>query len=171
MRLLPIILAIFSTTVSHSQLDKKVSVNATGNFNVSLAGLGTDDAGLGLNMQTSFFAKNRLQLTTEAVSELFFGNKVYHEDPQTGKNAQARIHSLRIGPQIFLTRNIAVAATYGPAWHKIREFDYTLDYGYKLSVNSFLGQRRRFVAMASFVNVQAEAQNLQYLSFGLGYRL
>ena len=171
MRLLFLALLALSSTVSYAQFDKNVSTNATANFNIALAGLGTDDAGVGLNLQTSFFAKNRLQLTTEAASELFVGNKVYYEDPQTGKNAKTRMHSLRIGPQIFLARNVAISATYGLAWHKVREFDYTLEYSYKVSVNSFLGTNRRLVAKASFVNVQATGQSLQYLSFGLGYRL
>jgi hypothetical protein len=171
MRLLLLALLSLTATVSYAQFDKSVSVNATVNFNVALSGLGTDDAGLGINLQTSFFSKKRLQLTTEAVSEAFFGNKVLYEDAQAGKAAKTRLHGFRIGPQVFLTRNIAVSATYGPTWHKVRVFGYTHDYGYKVSVNSFLGAGRRLVARASFVNTYAEVQKLEYLSIGIGYRL
>lgn len=163
-------LLALSPAISHCQFNKCISANATAHFNIATSGLSPDDAGVGVNLQTSFFAKHKVQLTTEAVSELFFGNKVFYEDPQTGKNAKASMHSIRIGPQVFLTKNIAVAATYGLTWHKIREFDYSADDGYKLSINSFVGKSRRMVAKASFVTIPAESRRIQYLSFGLGYR-
>ena len=167
-------LAMFSLTlmnVCSGQFDKQITFRATANFNVVIGGLATNDAGAGLELNASFFSRKKLQLVVEGSGDLFIGDKFMVVDAVDGRAAKnAAVYSFKAGPQYFVTKNIAIAATCGPTWHVLREFDYTLDIGFKYSFNAFWGKRRSFITRLFFVQIPTESQNIQYLGIGAGLR-
>lgn len=166
-------LILFSiTSVScFGQFDRATTLRATANFNIVLEGLATNDAGVGLGLDASLFSKKRLQALIETSVDRFIGDKLLVVDPATGKEAKnAAVYSIKAGPQLFITKNLALAATYGPAWHVVQDFNYSLDYGFKFSITAFLGDQRRFIAKIFMVNIPAEEQKIQYLGVAAGFR-
>jgi hypothetical protein len=154
-----------------SQFDKSVSLRATGNFEFALNGLATNTNGIGFAFDAAFFSKHRLQALVEVNADRFFGDKFLVIDTATGKEAKrAAVLSIKAGPQFFVTKNIALSATYGPAWHVVREFKYSLDYGFQYSVTGFLGNQRRFIVKVFMVSIPTEELNIQYIGLAAGYR-
>jgi hypothetical protein len=153
------------------QFDKSITLRATANFNFALNGLATNDAGVGLGIDASFFSKHRLQALIETSADWFIGDKLLVLDSATGKAAKsAAVHSVKIGPQIFITKNLAVSATYGPAWYTVRDFNYSMDYGFKYSVTGFLGDKRRFTAKVFIVDIPTKQRSVLYLGLAAGVR-
>ncbi len=171
MRTLFLIFFSIKAVSCFAQFDKSVSLGATGNFNIALGGLGVDDAGVGFGLDASFFSKHRLQAIGEINFDHFFGDKSLYIDPISGKDAKTNNYSIKAGPQFFIFKNLAIAATYGPSWYKVRDFDYTRDYGFKYSITGLLGERRRLIAKVFIVNIPAKDLKIQYLGFAAGYRL
>ena len=153
------------------QFDKSTTLRATANFNFTLNGLATNDAGVGLGIDASFFSKHRLQALIETSADWFFGDKLLILDSATGKAAKSTaVHSIKVGPQFFITKSIALSATYGPAWYVVRDFSYSIDYGFKYSITGFLGDKRRFIAKAFIVNIPTEQQDIRYVGLAAGLR-
>jgi len=171
MRHLILILFLITAVSGFSQFDKSISLRTTGNFNVALGGLGVDDAGVGFGLDASFLSKHRLQAIVETSLDHFFGDKSLYIDRITGKDAKTNIYSIKAGPQFFITRNLALSATYGPTWYKVRDFDYTRNYGFKYSITGFFGERKRFIAKVFMVNIPAQDRKIQYLGFAAGFTL
>lgn len=167
-----ILISFFITSFSSfGQFDKSTSLRATGNFNIVLNGLATNNAGLGLGFDASFFAKHKLQVLIEISSDHFIGDKVLIIDTITGKeNKRAAVYSIMAGPQFFVFKNIAVSATYGPSWYTIRAFNYSYTYGIKYSITGFFGLQKRFTAKVFMTDIPAEEQNIQYIGLAAGYR-
>lgn len=153
------------------QLDKAVTLRATANFNVALKGLATNDAGIGLAIDASFFSQHKLQALLETSGDWFFGDKLLVIDANTGEKARsAAVHGIRLGPQFFVHKNLALSVTYGPSWYVVRELEYTRDKGFKYSATGFLGDKRRIIAKGFMVNIPASEQNIKYLGLALGFR-
>ena len=156
---------------SFGQFDKSTTLRATANFNLTLNGLATNDAGVGLGIDASFFSKHRLQALIETSADWFIGDKLLVLDSVTGKAAKsAAVRSIKIGPQFFITKRIAVSVTYGPAWHTVRAFNYSMDYGFKYSVTGFLGNKRRFTTKVFMVDIPVKERNILYLGLAAGVR-
>ncbi|HEX2534850.1 MAG TPA: hypothetical protein VHK69_13990 [Chitinophagaceae bacterium] len=154
-----------------AQFNRSVTLRAMANINLAKSGLGNNDAGAGLGLDASFFSRKRLQVLVEAAGDRFIGDKMLEVDPLTGEEAgNAAVYSFRAGPQYFITREIALALTYGPTWHSVRSFNATLSGGFKGSFTGFTGAQKRFVAKLYFVSVPDPVQSLQYFGVGLGYR-
>ena len=165
------LMSLSTVVTCFGQLEKATTFRATANFNIVLDGLATNDAGVGLGLDASFFSKSKLQALVETSADRFIGDKLLVADPITGKEAKgAAVFSVKAGPQFFITRNLALAATYGPAWHVLRDFDYTVDYGFKYSITGFLGNQKRFVTKVFMVNIPVEEQQIQYLGIAAGFR-
>ena len=166
-----LMISLVFMNVCSGQFDKQITFRATVNFNVVLGGLATNDAGAGLELNASFFSRKKLQLVVEGSGDLFIGDKLMVVDIADGRPTKnAAVYSFKAGPQYFITKNIAVAATYGPAWHVLRDFDFTLDLGSKYSINAFWGKRRSFVTRLFFMHIATESQNIQYLGIAAGLR-
>lgn len=170
MRHLILILFLITAVSSFAQFDRSVSLRTTANFNVALEGLGVDDASVGFGLDASFLSKHRLQAIVETSLDHFFGDKSLYIDTITGKDAKTNVYGVKAGPQFFITKNFALSATYGPAWNKVRDFDYTRNYGFKYSITGFLGERRCFIAKVFMVNIPAQDRKIQYLGFAAGFR-
>lgn len=166
--LVPLFLII--TISGFAQFDRSASLSATGNFNIALSGLGVDDAGLGLNLEAALFFRHRLQAIVEGGLDHFLGDKALYFDSAKGRAAKTNIYSIKAGAQFFFTKHLALAATYGPAWYVVRDFDYKMSYGVRYSVTGFLGDRRRLMGKAFMVSIPAAEHKLQYLGFAVGYR-
>lgn len=171
MKSLCLIFFIVTQLSGFGQFNKSITLRATTNFNFTLNGLATNVAGVGLGIDASFFAKHRLQALIETSADWFFGDKLLVFDSTSGKVAKsAAVHSVKIGPQFFITKNLAVSATYGPAWYIVRDFNYSIDYGFKYSVTGFLGDKRRFMAKVFIVDIPIKQQNILYLGLAAGVR-
>jgi hypothetical protein len=166
-----LLFSLSAVTACFGQFQKPVTFRATANFNIALGGLATNDAGIGLGLDAAFFSKNRLQALFETSADRFVGDKLLILDPITNKEAKsAAVYSVKVGPQFFISDNLALAATYGPAWYVLRDFDYTSDYGFKYSITGFLGKQKRFVTKVFMVNIRAGERNIQYLGIAAGFR-
>ena len=171
MKQLSLILFTIIQLSCFGQFDKNTTVRATANFNFTLNGLGTNDAGVGLAVDASFFSKHRLQALIETSADWFFGDKLLVLDSATGKAAKsAAVYSIKAGPQFFISKNVALSITYGPSWYVVRDFKYSVDNGFKYSITGFLGKKRRFIAKAFMVNIPTKQQNIQYVGLAAGLR-
>ena len=111
-----------------AQIDQPVTVSAGVHFNSFVRGIGTNDAGAGLDLRISIFTRHRLHALIDASAARFIGDKRYIVDGTTGEEAvNARLYNLHAGPELFLTKRLAVSISYGCSWHKIRSFDYSTD--------------------------------------------
>lgn len=166
-----IAISIFITSFSgFGQTEKLISLRATGNFNFKTKGLATNDAGIGLGIDASILLKNRLQIVVETSADRFIGDKLLILDSTGRENKSAAIYSIKVGPQFFVSKTLALSATYGPAWYTIREFSYSYDYGFKFSLIGFFGDYKRFVAKGFMVHLPVNNRNIQYFGLGAGYR-
>ena len=169
--LFTILLALVVATTCFGQFEKSTTFRATVNFNIVLDGLATNDAGIGVGLDASFFSQKRLQALLETSADRFIGDKLMVADPITGEETKsAAIYSVKAGPQFFITNNLALAVTYGPSWHVIRDFKYKLDYGLKYSVIGFFGAQKNFITKLFLVNIPVGAQKIQYIGIAAGYR-
>jgi hypothetical protein len=165
------IVMLFSLNVCFGQFDKFVTIRATGHFNVLLNGLGYNEVGLGGGLDFSLFSKGRLQMLFEGSTAHFVGDKVLYFDTLTGEHAlNPSVFDVKVGPQYFVTRNIAIAVTYGPSWHVYDKPSYTLDYGLKYSLTGFWGPRRKFITKLFLSDIPNDQRRIQYLGFAAGIR-
>ncbi len=153
-----------------AQFDKPVSVRATANINVVRQGLATNDAGYGLGLDVAFFATHRLQAVIETSADWFVGDKLYVVDNTGTPAKRAAVHSVKLGPQFFAHKNLALSITYGPTWSVLRESEYTRSSGFKYGVTGFLGKNRKTIAKLFMVNVPLKEGKIQYFGFGAGFR-
>jgi hypothetical protein len=163
-------IVFFLSLSSFAQFDKPFILSATSNFNFKTNGLATNDAGLGLSFDAFFFSKNKLQLLIETSADWFIGDKFLITDAN-GRNAKgAVIYSIKAGPQFFIIERLALSVTYGPAWHRIRDFEFTTNYGFKYAVTGFLTEKKRFATKLFLVAIPKKDLNIKYFGLSLGYR-
>jgi hypothetical protein len=155
-----------------AQFDKQVVARATANFNIVLDGLGTNDAGVGLGLDISFFSKRKLQLVLEGSGDWFIGDKLGIADSlgEYIHTKSARAYSLRLGPQYFINKNIAVSVTYGPAWYVFRATEYVTDHSFRYSIIGFWGKRRHFTTKVFLSQIGTRRPNVSYLGIAAGMR-
>ena len=171
MKSLIIVILFFSSVWSFGQFDRFTSVNASLGFDFKTKGLGTNDAGFGLMIDGSLFANHKFQLLIENSEEVFIGNKLLVADSLGRKAKSDVINSIRAGAQIFLSRNIAISTTYGPAWHRIYAYEFTRDFGFLFSITTFLGHDKRFTSKLFMATISGDVRNIKYFGFRVGYRL
>jgi len=170
--LLTRLFCLIATAPAFSQYDKPVTFSATARFNAVVNGLASNDAGYGVGVDLAFFSQHRVQLLVESSWDRFIGDKLRITDPATEKEAKrTTVYALSIGPQVFLSRRVAVAATYGPAWHVLRDFHYSLDDGFKVSLMGIAGDRDRLVAKLFGIAVPTRERSIQYVGLAVGLRL
>ncbi len=141
------------------------------NFNLGQKALEYDNVGIGIGINASFNAKKRLQFLTEASIDRFWGDKVLIIDENGRPIGSTKINSLKIGPQFFIKNQLAISATYGPAWHAIRDRNYTTGYGYSLALTGLLGAKKRWITKLNFVNISRPYSNIQYIGLSVGGRI
>ena len=162
---------LFVSLSCWAQREKPVSVRMSGQFDFGVRGVGTNDAAMGVAAALSLFAKKRVQLLTEAHSLFYIGDKSLAVDSDGKELPNGSLHSLQAGPQVFLSKTIAVFATYGLAWHSYQERHYTLDDGYRLGLIGYFGHQDNFIAQFSWMQVPLEEGNIRQFGIGFGYRL
>ena len=170
MKTLIILFFSFLSTKSYCQFYKSFSLITSANLNFKTRGLATNDAGVGINLDALLFAKHKLQLLLETSTEKFIGDKLFIIDDQGRQNKTATIYTIKAGPQFFVTKNIALSTTIGPAWHSVRAIGFSRDYGFKFAVTGFLGDKRRFVTKVFMVEILKDNLNIRYFGLQLGYR-
>lgn len=171
MKALTSILLCFASFYSFGQLNKQVTLAATGHLLVKAKGSSLNDAGYGVNVGAALFARHKLQLLVETSGDWFVGNKLLKLDPQGREDKVAVMYSVKAGVQLFILRNIALSATTGPAWHAIQAPGFTTTYGFRYSATGFWGQRKRFVTQLFTVHTPKSTLMTQYIGLGLGYRI
>ena len=170
MKSLIISITLFLSLTSYGQLDKSLSLIATGNFDFKTKGLALNDAGFGIGLDASFFSKHKFQLLLETSADRFIGDKDFVTADEGRENKSPAIYSIKAGPQFFISKNIALSATFGPAWHSIQAVGFTRDYGFKFGATGFLGDKRRLVTKIFMVYIPKENLNIRYFGLALGYR-
>jgi hypothetical protein len=169
--ILSIAILLFFMNVCFGQFDKFVTLRATGHLNVLLNGLGMNEIGAGIGLDASLFSKGRLQMLFEGSTNHFTGDKSLRIDSITGRHAMnAAVYYFKVGPQYFITRNLAFAVTYGPSWHVSQDFEYTLDNGVKYSITGFWGPRQKVITRMSLSDIPNNKERIKYLSFAAGIR-
>ena len=171
MRSIYLLLFSIASLQGFSQFEKSTSIHLTANFNFALTGVATNTGGAGAGCSASFFGKHRLQALVEANANYFFGDKFLIIETSTGRKPKtAGAHSIKAGPQYFLTKNMALSITYGAAWYTIREFEYTMSDAFKYSVTGFFGPKKRFVTQLSFTSVSSPGNPIRFIALAAGHR-
>lgn len=168
----PLIITItcFLSATSYGQFDNSLTLMASGNFDFKTKGLALNDAGFGIGFDVSFFSKRKLQLLLETNTDWFIGDKLLQIDSEGRHLTSANIYSIKAGPQFFISKNIALSTTFGPAWHSIKAIGFTRDYGFKFGATGFLGDKRRLVTKIFMVYIPNDNLNIRYFGLALGYR-
>ncbi|MBC7875182.1 MAG: hypothetical protein H7Y01_14355 [Ferruginibacter sp.] len=165
-----VLIFLISTITCWGQLDKNISLAASGNFNFGLNEFQTlDDAGFGISFEALFAAKKRVGITAETGGDWFGGDKEL--DFENGKNKKPAIYHVRGGPHFFVTKRIRLAATYGFAHYIIREIDFSSAGSYKLSVTALLGAKKKLLARFYHAGVTRDPKTLSYFGVSLGYKI
>jgi hypothetical protein len=167
-----VIATVLITYCCDAQFNRSIEIMPVVNINVVIDGLGYNDAGIGPAIGASFFAKHRLQLFVDAGHDRFFGDKGYEIDDGTGrKTKNARVSYVHAGPQFFFIPRLSGSVTYGPVWHVVSDFDYTVDYGLRYGLSAFLGNNRQVLIRATYTSVRTANLPIRYMSIGLGGRI
>jgi hypothetical protein len=133
--------------------------------------LSYNEIGLGAGCNASFFGRHKLQALIEANINYFYGDKTYLFETSTGIGERtAGAHSIKAGPQFFVSKNISLSVTYGAAWYTIHEFKYTRSDAFKYSVTGFLGPKKRFVTQLSFTSVSTTGNPIRFIALAAGRR-
>lgn len=169
MRFIIITIFYILSLTSFAQDNRPVNLAVTGNFNFKLRGFGTNDAGLGLGLDASFFPRHKLQLLAEANAERFFGSKELIINPHGRENKAPVIYSFNAGPRFFISKNIALSVTYGPYLHSIEAAGFTNDFGFRFGITGFLGKEKRLMTKLFMTEIPKD-YDIQYFGFGVGYR-
>lgn len=169
MKVIIITIFLLLSLTSFAQSNKPVNLAAIGNFNFKLRGFGTNDAGVGLGLNASFFARHKLQLLAEANAETFFGSKLLIINQEGRENKAPAIYSFTAGPQFFISKNIAFSVTGGSYLHSIEAVGFTNDFGFRFGITGFAGRKRRFVTKLFMTEIPKD-YDIQYFGVGVGYR-
>lgn len=170
MRMRVLILFTCVSFSSAAQFDRSVRITPIINFNVVLNGLGQNDAGMGLELNASFFAKHKLQLLIESGTDRFIGDKVLRIDPVSGEHARnAIVYNLKAGPQLFISKTLSISMTYGPSWYLVRDFGFTTAYGLKYGLSCYVSEGKKLRFSLSMIDLQGVNENIQYIALGIGY--
>ena len=165
------LLTLFVTLSCWAQREKPISVRMTGQFDFGVRGMGTNDAGMGVEAALSLFARKQVQLLTEAHSLFYIGDKSLLVGSDGKELPNAGLHTLQAGPQVFLSKTLALCVTYGLAWHRYQEHHYTLDDGYRVALTGYFGEQNNFITQLSWMQVPREEGNIRQFGIGFGYRL
>lgn len=171
MKPLPLTIALLLSLGSLAQREKPVSLRFTGQFDFSVRGMALNNAGMGVNTGISFFAKKRVNLLTEAHSHWYIGDKQLIIDNDGKALPNGSLHALQAGPQVFLSKTLALSTTYGVAWHRQDEWDYTRDAGYRVALTGYFGDQNNFITQLSWLQVPRPDANIRHWGIGVGYRL
>jgi hypothetical protein len=174
MKALTVFTLLLLSLGSLAQRQKPVSIRMTGQYTVTVEGIGLNTAGLGIGAAGSFFARKRLQLLTEAYMDRYVGDKVLVLDQQGRPLPDACLLTVHAGPQVFFSRSLALAATYGAAWHRYRERSFTLDHAVRTSITGYFGSSDHFILQAYWTLVPrayTRGMDIQQVGVGAGYRL
>jgi hypothetical protein len=170
MRILALTLLIITPLFGFTQLIKNTSLQATGTIDVILKGLFMNEVGAGIGFDALFFSKHKLQAIIETNADYFVGDKFLVWDTLSGKQAKsAKVYSIKAGPQFFVSKRIAISATYGPSWHTARSINYSITGDFKYSVTAYLGPKKCFIIKLFLLNILAE-RTIQYIGFSVGRR-
>ena len=161
---------IYLSLPTSGQSNKFLTLNANIAFNFKTKGLGTNDAGVGFALDGTIFANHKLQLLIEASTDDFFGDKLFIVDAQGRNTKSAVIYSMRVGPQLFILKNIAISTTVGPFWHRVRAYEFTNDFGFKFGITTFFGKNKRFNSRFFMTTIPKEIVDIQFFGLGIGYR-
>jgi len=169
MKTLFVVLFCLAVTTAFGQVRKPIALSTTARFNVTVDGLANHDAGYGVGIDASFFSKHRLQLLVESSADRFIGDKLLVVDP--GKEAKkAAAFALRAGPQFFFSKRLALSATYGPSWHVVHDFSYSVDGSYSYGLTGFAGNKGGVIVKLFGVTLPKEGENIQYVGLAVGFK-
>jgi hypothetical protein len=91
-------------------------------------------------------------------------------NPDGRENKNPVIYSIRAGSRFFISKNIALSATLGPAWHSVSAAGFTTGNSFKFAATGLFGVKRRLVAEIFMVDISKDSENIRYFGIGLGYR-
>jgi hypothetical protein len=171
MKPLHLLLALLLALSGYAQRDKPVSLRFSGQFDFGVQGMSQNDAGMGVQTAVSFFANRRVQLLAETGSHWYIGDKQYVTDLTGHELPNGSLHTVQAGPQVFLTNSLALCATYGVAWHRQHQRDYTFDDGYRVALTGYFGNTNNFITQLSWMQVPRPETPIRHFGIGVGYRL
>lgn len=170
MRLFLLLLFSINVLSGFGQTHKSILLWPAAHFNFGTKGLGADDAGFGAELNASLFSQHQLHSLVEGSSDHFFGDKVYYTDASGKELNRSALYSLKVGAQYSVSKQVALSATFGPAWHCFHETAFTTDYGFRFGATAFLGKQQRLVLKAAATTLSTAEVPVHYFSFGMGYR-
>ena len=171
MKILLFVVACLASLCSAGQLNKPVSILTAGNVLFKTTGANYNNTGVSLHINASFFSTHKLQLLVETSADKFFGDKVYYVSAAGKEINKVILYSIKAGPQLFVTRHVALSATFGQTWHSINAEGFSRDYGLQYGATGFIGRKKRFITRVVMVHNLKTDKISRYVGVGLGYRV
>lgn len=171
MRILTLIVATLLSTGCWGQREKPLSVRFTGQFDFAVRGMAMNDAGMGAGVALSLLAQQRVQLLAEGSSHWYMGDKQYVMDREGRELPNGSLHTVQAGPQVFLTKSLALSATYGVAWFRLHDWTYQADDTYRVALTGYFGDHNNFITQLFWMQVPQPEINIRHFGIGVGYRL
>ena len=171
MKVLLLILSIFSIEFCGAQKVRPVSLEIGGQFNFRTEGLGMNDAGLGFEARALFPAAKRLKLVAETGVNAFIGNKLLIYPGEGRQNETAMDWKFQAGPQVNFSRKIAASFTYGLNHYSYAMPGYDNAGGYTARILGYSGKRNRLVTSLFLSRIHSQTAPIRFMGFNLAYRL
>lgn len=171
MRPLTLMVTILLSLSCWGHREKPLSVRFAGQFDFAVRGMAMNDAGMGAMAGLSVFARQRVQLLAEGGSHWYIGDKQYIMDREGRELPNGSLHTVQAGPQVFLTKTLALSATYGVAWFRLHDWDHQADEAYRVALTGYFGDHNNFITQLSWMQVPQPEMTIRHFGIGVGYRL
>ena len=157
--------------ISHVTAQKNYSLSASANFNFGSSGLGANNSGFGFSIQSNLFANQNLELKAEGSLDHLFGDKILVTDTLGNKYpSSATLISFRAGPELFISKNIAIAALPGYTRYQLYS-DKSHSFSYKLALTSYLGKRKKTQMGIYFTKFTGDRSYVHFWGINMGFKI
>ena len=171
MKVLLLTLSVLSIGFCNAQKVHPVSLEFGGQFNFRTRGLGMNDAGLGLETRVLFPVAKRLKLVAETGVNVFIGNKLMIYPGEGRQNETAMNWKFQAGPQVNISRKLAVSFTYGLNHYSFAMVGYDNTGGYTTRLLGYLGKRNRLVTSLFVSGIHSNSTPIRFWGFNLACRI
>jgi hypothetical protein len=163
-------LLLLVVSIANAQRDRFISLRSTVHFNFALKAPSQDDAGIGLQIDMSMFARKKLTLLLSVHGDRFIGDKLLAISNVGRVNKGSAIYGVEAGPEYFINRHVAIGVSYGLYWHSFQTVGFSSNDGYRFGFTIFPGRQKSFVMQLARTDISRQMVNIRYYSLGLGYR-
>lgn len=171
MKVLLLLITIFSISYCSAQKSHPVSIECGGQFNFKTMGLGMNDAGLGAEIRALVPVVKKLRLVAETGVNAFIGNKLLIYPGEGRQNETAMDWKFQMGPQVNFSGKFAASFTYGLNHYSFAMPGYDNAGGYTARVLGYIGKRNRLVTSLFLSRIRSQISPIRFMGFNLACRI